>query len=70
VAPDDLSSKARTFRDLGYEIQEAETIWLPLPESELHMEISSKEAKKLAKVIEELEEEEDITGVYSNMVFT
>ena len=55
------------FRDLGYEIHEAETIWAPLPEAELHMETDSVQAIKLAKVMENLEEDEDVTGVYCNV---
>jgi transcriptional/translational regulatory protein YebC/TACO1 len=70
IEPDQLSSKARTFRDFGYEILEADTIWLSLPEAEIRVESSSQPALKLAKVMEALNEEEDVTGIYSNVVST
>ena len=68
VEPDQLSSKARTFKDFGYEILEADTIWLSLPEAEIRLESSSQPALRLAKVMEALNEDEDVTGVYTNVV--
>jgi transcriptional/translational regulatory protein YebC/TACO1 len=68
VDPEDLSSKARAFRDLGYDILEADTAWMPHPEAELRIEPDTLQAKKVSKVIEELDEEDDVTGIYSNTV--
>jgi len=67
VEPDQLSSKARTFKDFGYEILEADTIWLSLPEAEIRLESSSQPALRLAKVMEALNEDEDVTGIYTNV---
>jgi transcriptional/translational regulatory protein YebC/TACO1 len=63
-----VSAKAREFKELGYEIHEVETIWSPLPESQLQFEVNSQQANTLQKVIDDLGTEE-VAGVYSNATF-
>jgi transcriptional/translational regulatory protein YebC/TACO1 len=65
VGPEELSAKAREFKELGYEIHEMETIWSPLSESQLQFEANSQQANSLQKVIDDLGTDE-VTGVYSN----
>ena len=67
--PDDVSNKARAFKSLKYEIQVAETVWMPLPERQQQLKESSEQAQKISKVIDELKAEEEVTGLYSNAVF-
>jgi transcriptional/translational regulatory protein YebC/TACO1 len=69
VEPEDVSNKARSFKNLGYDVQVAETAWMPLPEGQQQLEGSSEQAQKISKVIDELGAEEEVTGVYSNAVF-
>lgn len=66
VGPDDVASKAKAFKDLGYDIQEIDTIWVPLPDALLQCDVDSQQAKTLQKVIDELGDE-DVTGVHSNV---
>ena len=66
VGPDDVASKAKAFKDLGYDIQEIDTIWVPLPDALLKCDVDSQQAKTLQKVIDELGDE-DVTGVHSNV---
>lgn len=42
---------------------------MPLPEGQQQLEVSSEQAQKIRKVIDELEAEEEVTGVYSNVIF-
>jgi transcriptional/translational regulatory protein YebC/TACO1 len=64
VNPDEVSSKAKAFKENGYEVQDAETIWVPLQE----VEVDSKQVERLYKVMDELEADDDVTGVYCNFV--
>ena len=66
VGPDDVFSTMKAFKQLGYDIQGAETVWVPLPESQKQLDGSSERAKTLLRVKDELEAEETVTGVYSN----
>jgi transcriptional/translational regulatory protein YebC/TACO1 len=60
---------ARTFKTLGYDIEVADTIWLPLQEARRWLEPSSEEAKKLYQIMDELKAEGDVTDVYCNAIF-
>jgi transcriptional/translational regulatory protein YebC/TACO1 len=56
------------FKELGYDIQEVETIWSALSESQLQFESSGQQAITLNKIVDDLGTEE-VTGVYSNATF-
>jgi transcriptional/translational regulatory protein YebC/TACO1 len=61
-----VAAKANAFKDLGYDILEIDTIWVPLPESLLQCDVDSQQAKTLQRIIDELGEE-GVTGVHSNI---
>ena len=67
VEPEEVALKANAFKDLGYDIQEVDTIWIPLPESLIECEVDGQQARTLQRVIDELGDE-DVTGVHSNVV--
>lgn len=69
VEPQNVTNKARSFKNLGYDVRAAETVWMPRLEGQQQVEGSSEQAQKIGKVIDELEAKEDVTGVYSNAVF-
>jgi len=62
-----VSSKARLFKDGGYEIHEADTVWAPLPD--VLQEPDEASAFKLRRILKELEADEDVTEVYSTAIF-
>jgi transcriptional/translational regulatory protein YebC/TACO1 len=66
VDPELVSAKARLFKDNGYEIHEADTVWVPLPDVQLQLDGHG--AIKFQKVMEHLEADEDVTDVYSNAI--
>src|SRR5271156_1519281 len=63
VDPEAVSLKARLFKDSGYEIHEAETVWVPLPDAQQQPEETT--ATKLRKIMGQLDADDDVTGVYS-----
>lgn len=67
VEPEEVASKANAFKDLGYDIQEVDTVWIPLPESLIECDVDSQQAKTLRRIIDELGDE-DVTGVHSNVL--
>ena len=69
VEPEDLSNEAKSFKNLGYDVQVAETVWMPLPEGQQQLEASSEQAQKISTVIDALEAEDEVTGVFSNVIF-
>jgi len=42
---------------------------MPLPEGLQQLKGSSEQGQKISRVIDELEAEEEVTGVYSNAIF-
>ena len=54
---------------LGYDIQEVDTIWVPLPDAAMQCDVNSQQTKTLQRVIDELGDE-DVTGVHSNVLIS
>jgi transcriptional/translational regulatory protein YebC/TACO1 len=69
VEPEDVSNIAIKFKNLNYDIEEAETVWLALPDAQQQIDGSSEQAKKIHKILDDLEAVEDVTAVYSNATF-
>lgn len=69
VEADKVADKARLFKSLNYDIQRADIVWMPLPEGQQQLERSSERANMIHKLMDDLEAEEDVTGVYSNTTF-
>jgi transcriptional/translational regulatory protein YebC/TACO1 len=66
VDPDAVSLKARLFKDNGYEIHEADTVWVPLPD--VLQEPDEATAAKMRRIMKELDADEDVTEVYSTAI--
>jgi transcriptional/translational regulatory protein YebC/TACO1 len=69
VNVDDLPNQTRALKDKDYDIQMADTVWLPLVEGQQLLERPSEQAQNIQKLLSDLEAEEDVTGVYSNVIF-
>jgi transcriptional/translational regulatory protein YebC/TACO1 len=57
---------ARAFSESGYQVQSAESCWLPLPEAE--MELDQEQTEKVSRFIASLEADDDVIAVYTNTV--
>jgi transcriptional/translational regulatory protein YebC/TACO1 len=66
VTPEAVTAMARAFSDSGYQVQSAESYWLPLPEAE--MELDQEQSEKVSQFIASLEADEDVIVVYTNAV--
>jgi transcriptional/translational regulatory protein YebC/TACO1 len=66
VKPEAVTSIARTFSDSGYQVQSAESHWLPLPDAE--MEVDQEGSEKVSRFIASLEADDDVIAVYTNAV--
>ena len=67
VDPEAVSLKARLFKDSGYEIHEADTVWVPLPD--VQQQPDGITATKLRKIMDQLDADDDVTEVYSTAIF-
>ena len=61
-----MTSIARAFSDAGYQVQSAESHWLPLPEAEI--ELDQEDGQKISRLIASLEADDDVTVVYTNAI--
>ena len=68
VGPEEVSNIARIFKTLGYDIQVADVIWQPLQEAQHWLEPSSEEAKKISQIMDDLNAEDDVMGVFCNAI--
>ena len=61
-----VTSKVRAFSDANYQVQSADTRWLPLPEA--RRQLDTEDTEKISKFITTLEADDDIIAVYTNAV--
>ncbi len=61
-----LGNVARTLREAGYKIREAELIWMPKNE----VELDTNQAMQVMSMIEKLEDLDDVQSVASNLRLT
>ena len=66
VDPDILTSKVQAFSDANYQVQSADTRWLPLPEARRQLDLDKTE--NISKFITSLEADDDIVAVYTNAI--
>jgi transcriptional/translational regulatory protein YebC/TACO1 len=55
------------FKESGYEIHEADTVWVPLPD--VQQQLDGATAAKLRKIMDQLDADDDVTEVYSTAIF-
>ena len=60
--------KARLFKETGYEIHEADAVWVPL--SDVQQQLEGASATQLRKILSELDAEDDVIEVYSTAIFS
>lgn len=68
VSPKEFSSLLEAFQNLQIPVQESGIRYLPLEGTEVSVDIEK--AEKILKLIEVLEEHDDVQAVYHNMLFT
>ena len=69
VAADQVSDIVKQFKDKNYDVEEADAVWIPLPEAQQQLDGSSDQARKIQKLIDNLEALDHVTAVYSNVIF-
>jgi transcriptional/translational regulatory protein YebC/TACO1 len=61
-----VTSKVRSFSDAKYQVQSAESPWLPLPGAQMQLDVERTE--KISRLLATLEADADITAVYTNAI--